>query len=142
MRGVNRTIQTPVASETIQIQLDNGATLVLFQLHIPQFPSTTSLLRLTNMFKKPLAHQSNATPIRSSARRALLTDIISSYPLLSTPKSRDNATIEEVGERDKVERELGRLIMPEGIRSCSFETSGGIEGVSFPILWSPGDQTS
>lgn len=82
------------------------------------------------MFKKPLSHQSNATPIRSSTRRALVADIVSSYPTLATSRSRDNATIDEVNERDKSERELGRLIMPDGIRACSFETSGGIEGVS------------
>ena len=81
------------------------------------------------MFKKPLAHQSNATPIRSSARRGLVADIFAAYPTLP-PVVSENATPEEVGERDKAERELGRLILPEGIRSCKFETSGGVEGVS------------
>lgn len=82
------------------------------------------------MFKKPLSHQSNATPIRSSARRGLVADIFTSYPSLSPPKIQPNATLEQIGEREKAERELGRLIMPDGVRSCSFETSGGVEGVS------------
>jgi len=72
------------------------------------------------MFKKPLAHESNATPLRSSARRQLLAAILVQYPSLSQGIKDENG----VSEKD-----LGRLILPEGIRSSSFETSGGVEGV-------------
>ena len=67
------------------------------------------------MFKKPLAHQSNATPLRSSARRQLLASISSQYPSLIPAEDA---------------KEVGRIILPEGVRSCTFETSGGVEGVS------------
>jgi translation initiation factor 2D len=67
------------------------------------------------MFKKPLAHQSNATPLRSSTRRQLLASISSQYPSLIPAEDG---------------KEVGRLILPEGVRSCTFETSGGVEGVS------------
>ena len=67
------------------------------------------------MFKKPLAHQSNATPLRSSARRQLLSSLTTQYPNL-VPS----------GENEK---EIGRLVLPEGVRTGTFETSGGIEGV-------------
>lgn len=70
------------------------------------------------MFKKPLAHQSNATPLRSSARRQLLSSVTAQYPAL-IPK----------GE-DVNEKEIGKLALPEGVRSATFETSAGIEGVS------------
>jgi translation initiation factor 2D len=67
------------------------------------------------MFKKPLAHQSNATPLRSSTRRQLLASISSQYPSLIPAEDG---------------KEVGRLILPEGVRSSTFETSGGVEGVS------------
>lgn len=70
------------------------------------------------MFKRALAHQSNATPIRSSDRRKLVKDVLARYSFLS-----DEASEEEL-------RELGKLIVPEGVRSAGIETSGGIEGVS------------
>jgi hypothetical protein len=74
------------------------------------------------MFKKPLAHQSNATPLRSSARRQLLSSIFRQFPDL-LPATEDD-------EPDVVsEKELGKLILPEGIRSAAIETSGGVEGV-------------
>ncbi len=77
------------------------------------------------MFKKPLAHQSNATPIRSSARRQLVATIFEQYPSLHL--KRDG----ERDEEDQVsEKELGRVFVPEGIRSGTFETSGKSEGVS------------
>jgi len=66
------------------------------------------------MFKKPLAHQSNATPLRSSVRRQLLRSIGSQYPLLIPA---------EDGE------EVGKVILPKGVRTSTFETSGGVEGV-------------
>jgi len=67
------------------------------------------------MFKKPLAHQSNATPLRSSVRRQLLASISSQYPSLIPT---------EDGE------EVGKMILPKAVRSSTFETSGGVEGVS------------
>jgi translation initiation factor 2D len=67
------------------------------------------------MFKKPLAHQSNATPLRSSARRQLLASISSQYPSLIPAEDA---------------KDVGRMILPEGVRSSTFETSGGVEGVS------------
>jgi translation initiation factor 2D len=67
------------------------------------------------MFKKPLAHQSNATPLRSSTRRQLLASISSQYPSLIPAEDG---------------KEVGRMILPEGVRSSTFETSGGVEGVS------------
>jgi translation initiation factor 2D len=67
------------------------------------------------MFKKPLAHQSNATPLRSSARRQLLASISSQYPSL-------------VPAEDG--KEVGRMVLPEGVRTSTFETSGGVDGVS------------
>ena len=68
------------------------------------------------MFKKPLAHQSNATPLRSSARRQLLGSLTTQYPDLIPS-----------GENEK---EVGKLVLPEGIRTGTFETSAGVEGVS------------
>lgn len=67
------------------------------------------------MFKKPLAHQSNATPLRSSVRRQLLGSISSQYPALIAAEDGD---------------EVGKMILPKGVRSSTFETSGGVEGVS------------
>ncbi|XAO21936.1 hypothetical protein I312_100693 [Cryptococcus bacillisporus CA1280] len=70
------------------------------------------------MFKKPLAHQSNATPIRSSARRQLLSAILEQYPsLLAQDETDDNS-----------KKELSKLILPEGVRIATFETSTGLEG--------------
>ena len=79
------------------------------------------------MFKKPLAHQSNATPIRSSARRQLLASIYDQYPELQR-----NVRSESAGDAEgegMSEKDLGRLLLPDGVRSCSFETSAGVEGV-------------
>jgi translation initiation factor 2D len=76
------------------------------------------------MFKKPLAHQSNATPLRSSARRQLLASVTAQYPLL-IPTDNDNEN--EGGPSGK---EIGKLVLPEGVRTTTFETSGGVEGVS------------
>lgn len=67
------------------------------------------------MFKKPLAHQSNATPLRSSARRQLLASISSQYPSLIPAEDG---------------KEVGRMILPDGVRTSTFETSGGVDGVS------------
>lgn len=71
------------------------------------------------MFKKPLAHQSNATPIRSSARRQLLSAILEQYPSLFARDETD----------DDSKKELSKLILPEGVRIATFETSTGLEGV-------------
>lgn len=71
------------------------------------------------MFKKPPAHQSNATPIRSSARRQLLSAILEQYPSLLAQGETD----------DDSKKELGKLILPEGVRIATFETSTGLEGV-------------
>jgi translation initiation factor 2D len=73
------------------------------------------VIQTIGMFKKPLAHQSNATPLRSSARRQLLGSISSQYPSLIPAEDG---------------KEVGRLILPEGVRSSTFETSGGVDGVS------------
>jgi translation initiation factor 2D len=73
------------------------------------------VIQIIGMFKKPLAHQSNATPLRSSARRQLLASISSQYPSLIPAEDG---------------KEVGRMILPEGVRSSTFETSGGVEGVS------------
>ncbi|ORY26308.1 hypothetical protein BCR39DRAFT_541242 [Naematelia encephala] len=75
---------------------------------------------LDNMFKKALAHQSNATPIRSSARRQLLTSIYEQYP-----------SFRPGGEDAVPDKELGKIILPEGVRCGSFETSGGVEGALY-----------
>jgi translation initiation factor 2D len=79
------------------------------------------------MFKKPLAHQSNATPIRSSARRQLAAAIIAQHPSL-LPRSGTN------GDDDTAEiaKEVAKAIVPESVRTGSIETSGGSEGVSVP----------
>lgn len=84
------------------------------------------------MFKKPLIHQSNAVPIRSSARRQLLTAIYEQYPSLLEPKGKARATSDDTEEPDDDSRakELGRAILPEGVRTATFETSQGVEGVS------------
>ena len=80
------------------------------------------------MFKKPLAHQSNAIPLRSSARRQLLASITAQYPLL-VPADNEN----EGGPSGK---EVGKLVLPEGVRTTTFETSGGVEGVSLlTAIW-------
>lgn len=75
------------------------------------------------MFKKALAHQSNATPIRSSARRQLLQSIYEQYPALK-------AGCVAEGENGVTEKELGKLLLSDSVRSATFETSGGVEGVS------------
>ncbi|OCF31922.1 translation initiation factor 2D [Kwoniella heveanensis BCC8398] len=103
------------------------------------------------MFKKPLAHQSNATPLRSSARRQLLSSIFAQYPCLLGPGparshqkqqqqqqqratgSNETQTEEnnggENGDNGGLnEKELGKVILPEGVRSASFETSAEIVG--------------
>ncbi|ODN72795.1 hypothetical protein L202_08231 [Cryptococcus amylolentus CBS 6039] len=68
------------------------------------------------MFKKPLVHQSNATPIRSSARRQLLAAIFEQFPLL----------VASIDDNDK--KELGNLILPEGVKTGTFKNSTGVEG--------------
>ncbi|WWD17017.1 hypothetical protein CI109_101453 [Kwoniella shandongensis] len=91
------------------------------------------------MFKKPLAHQSNATPLRSSARRQLLSSILTQYPALSPTKPTSTsvsdsgdatATTSNDGNGDgsMSEKELGKLVLPEGVRTAGFETSVGVEG--------------
>ncbi|WVR06767.1 hypothetical protein IAU60_003802 [Kwoniella sp. DSM 27419] len=88
------------------------------------------------MFKKPLAHQSNATPLRSSARRQLLSAIFAQYPgLLGHPAAaepgRDDIPSGEQagsGSGGISEKDLGKVILPEGVRIASFETSVGVEG--------------
>lgn len=82
------------------------------------------------MFKKPLAHQSNATPLRSSARRQLLTSIFAQYPDLLPGADEGEGEGEGPSGAAVSEKDLGRLILPEGIRSAAIETSGGVEGVS------------
>lgn len=101
------------------------------------------------MFKKPLAHQSNATPLRSSARRHVLSQALEQYPLYLRneglgPPSSDESSHQIAGAAGQAEtvdgyggatasmseKDLGKLIMPEGLRSSSFKTSGGVEGVS------------
>ena len=83
------------------------------------------------MFKKPLAHQGNATPIRSSARRQLLSSILEQYPALKVTGTIETQTASDSGdaENDTAQRDLGRLIVPEGVKTGSFETSGGVQGV-------------
>ena len=81
------------------------------------------------MFKKPLAHQSNAIPLRSSARRQLLASITAQYPHL-IPTDSDNGN-DAIGTGAGVSaKEVGKLVLPEGVRTTTFETSGGAEGVS------------
>lgn len=80
------------------------------------FPCSLIILK---MFKKPLTHQSNATPIRSSARRQLLSAILEQYPSL----------LPQDGMDDNNKKELSKLILPEGVRTATFETSTGLEGV-------------
>ncbi|WWC89007.1 uncharacterized protein L201_003924 [Kwoniella dendrophila CBS 6074] len=88
------------------------------------------------MFKKPLAHQSNATPLRSSVRRQLLNSIFEQYPsLLGKDHSGDKDKFENGdynvnGETTEgiSEKDLGKIILPEGVRIANFETSVGIEG--------------
>lgn len=72
----------------------------------------------TIMFKRALAHQSNATPLRSSDKRKLVKDVLARYDFAP----------DTIGEDEL--RELGRMILPEGIRLSTIETSGGVEGVS------------
>jgi translation initiation factor 2D len=86
-----------------------------------KFKGIDPIVSLTKMFKKPLAHQSNATPLRSSARRQLLASITAQYPLL-VPSGDENE-----GQSGK---EVGKLVLPEGVRTSTFETSAGVEGVS------------
>lgn len=82
------------------------------------------------MFKKPLAHQSNATPLRSSARRQLLQSIYEQYPDIKLGL-RD---AEETEGEGLTEKELSKLILPEGVKVSSIDTSGGVEGVCFANL--------
>lgn len=77
------------------------------------------------MFKKPLAYQSNATPIRSSARRQLVAAIIAQHPPLVQTLSPSI----DAGEADGVAKEVAKAIVPDGVRTGSIETSGGVEGV-------------
>jgi len=77
------------------------------------------------MFKKSLAHQSNVTPLRSSARRQLVTLILAQYPSFLPPRP----DVDRDEEDQVFEKELGRVIVPEGVRIGTIETSGGVEGV-------------
>jgi translation initiation factor 2D len=78
------------------------------------------------MFKKPLAHQSNATPLRSSARRQLLSSISAQYPGLVPSEGDEDGQ----SPTTMTAKEVGKLVLPEGVRTTTFETSAGIEGVS------------
>ncbi|WVF71168.1 hypothetical protein IAT40_005966 [Kwoniella sp. CBS 6097] len=88
------------------------------------------------MFKKPLAHQSNATPLRSSARRQLLSSIFAQYPSLLGRSQRQHSQgpSEQVSSQEEAEitgvneKDLGKIILPEGVRSANFETSAEVEG--------------
>lgn len=87
------------------------------------------------MFKKALSHQSNATPIRTSARRHLLSEVLDQYRLFlgleRSEASPSGAVDDDDGSTPPMtEKELGKLIMPDGLRSSTFTTSGGIDGVS------------
>ncbi|ORX35611.1 hypothetical protein BD324DRAFT_642848 [Kockovaella imperatae] len=82
------------------------------------------------MFKKPLAHQSNATPIRSSARRQLINAIFAQYPLLLS-SGRGEAKEQQDEDAIAVDKEIGRLIVPEGVRLGTFETSAEIQGTLY-----------
>jgi translation initiation factor 2D len=84
------------------------------------------------MFKKALAHQSNATPLRSSARRGLVSGVMSAFPALGESLANNGNDNESAssGLGPSPEKELGRALIPEGVRSANFETSGGVEGVS------------
>ncbi|EIW65985.1 hypothetical protein TREMEDRAFT_45974 [Tremella mesenterica DSM 1558] len=89
------------------------------------------------MFKKPLANQSNFTPIRSSARRQLLSSIFTQYPSLlrdipSASVLPDGGS-GDVRPRDDrpTEKDIGRMILPEGVKSGTFETSAGVEGTMY-----------
>lgn len=77
------------------------------------------------MFKKALAHQSNATPIRSSARRQLVSSLFTQYPSLHESVAAEGE--EAAGKMS--EKDLGRVLVPDGVRSANFETSAGVEGV-------------
>jgi len=78
------------------------------------------------MFKKPLTHQSNATPLRSSARRQLLSSISAQYP--------DLIPDEELWPIKT--KEVAKLVLPKEVRTTTFETSTGVEGVSTELYWS------
>nr|XP_018262747.1 translation initiation factor 2D [Kwoniella dejecticola CBS 10117]OBR84905.1 translation initiation factor 2D [Kwoniella dejecticola CBS 10117] len=107
------------------------------------------------MFKKPLSHQSNATPLRSSARRQLLNAIFEQYPSLlgkkqnetpvnptttHQPSGAGSENIETTDEKvtstsapgqeseGLSEKELGKLILPDGVRISNFETSAEVQG--------------
>lgn len=86
------------------------------------------------MFKKALAHQSNATPLRSSARRALVAQVFAAFPALQDAVAKE-------GEPGPTDKELGRALIPEGVRSASIETSGGIDGVSCLCVGRTADKT-
>ena len=84
------------------------------------------------MFKKALVHQSNATPIRSSACRQLLNRILDQYPALRPPTHEDPEASSSHDQNAKAgsSKELGKVILPDGVKSGTFETSQGVEGVS------------
>ncbi|RXK34762.1 hypothetical protein M231_07983 [Tremella mesenterica] len=89
------------------------------------------------MFKKPLANQSNFTPIRSSARRQLLSSIFTQYP--SFLRDIPSAPVLPGGEPEDIiprddrptEKDIGRMILPEGVKNGTFETSAGVEGTMY-----------
>ncbi|TXT09017.1 hypothetical protein VHUM_02491 [Vanrija humicola] len=74
------------------------------------------------MFKKALAHKSNATPLKSSSRRQLVASVLEQYPAL-----RDDIAAAE-GAPGISEKDLGRALVPDGVRVANIETSAGIEG--------------
>lgn len=80
------------------------------------------------MFKKALAHKSNATPLKSSSRRQLVASVLEQYPAL-----RDSIASEE-GAPGISEKDLGRALVPDGVRVANIETSAGVEGVRL-ALW-------
>lgn len=112
---------TALASSCVLLQVN----LASYELLSVACSDTSEAIKIPNskliavlpMFKKPLAQQSNATPIRSSARRQLISAIFAQYPDLLT------------GKDEVEEKSLAKVIVPEGIRLGSFETSGGVEGV-------------
>jgi hypothetical protein len=80
--------------------------------------STTLSFPSTTMFKKPPAHLSNSTPLRQSDRRKVLAVILELYPEIV--RGLDEASAKNVG----------KVLVPEGLRSGGMETSAGVQGVS------------
>ncbi|KAL1411375.1 hypothetical protein Q8F55_002331 [Vanrija albida] len=76
------------------------------------------------MFKKALAHKSNATPLKSSARRQIVASVLEQYPAL-----RDGLAVD--GAPGLSEKDLGRALVPDGVRVANIETSAGVEGAVY-----------